>query len=314
MPGQTEAGKNGVASSESEKKTPDEPSKDKEDEADADGDAEKSEKSKPSTVVSLGLINSMTFSTTSLDADMLDESIDAHSLNMNSLDSTFLSILQSKLQSLLWLAYHEYMMATPLVHQVGIDLSKKGADAILLSQSLVLEPRFSLMLAGTVSLYPHGQAGRDHHVLCTLFGVTFYINAPKDLGALDTVIAGWATKIVSRNDMAFFNLAHSFEKVILYFAKDGQMQLQFAAHMSEKMESLLIKTTAFDSASDQEKAPLKKARDDAKAAEAFEPPESWAFNGKVQWFKSAEYVKSPYVARALEFKLKLLGPVLFFHF
>ena len=180
----------------------------------------------------------------------LDESYDAFLLGMEDFDAAFLFMVQHKLQYIVSSLYSAHLRENEPARSISIDLSKKANEAVVITKELVLQGEFEMMMAGTVSMVPQGKAGQDHNLLCTVLGVPFYINGPKDVFASDCVIPAWSTKIVNRNDMAFFCVEKRQEPVIMYFSGgDTGIHVQLKKDISDKFTSVLTVHEAFASRS-----------------------------------------------------------------
>ena len=237
--------------------SPNESSENKDDqEAHADGKAkvdvhtkQEVESDQKKTIVSLDAIHRFADApgNTELPVNwLLDESIDAFSMRVDQLDTGFLQMLQTRLQFAVWAAYGGFLRSNPAAREIAIDLSKKGADAVVISKDLGTREKLGMMLAGSVSMYPQGQLGKEHYPLCTLFGVTFYINAPKDLTSLESVIPGWMCKVVSRNDLAYFQVVSEQVTYVLYVTGgDSGLHVQPRADVSERFLSALKVSSAY---------------------------------------------------------------------
>ena len=185
---------------------------------------------------------------------LLDESVDAFVMGLEKLDTGFLQLLQARLQFAVWAAYGKFLRSNQAARSMEVDLSKKGCDAVLVSKKAATEEDFAMMFAGNVSIYAHGQLGKDHVPLCTLFGITFYCNAPKDLGSSDVMVPAWAAKPVSRNDLAYFHVESTSCKFILYFSGgDAGVHLQPSGEVSERFRQAMCIWSALSSVSDEEK-------------------------------------------------------------
>ena len=275
---------------------------------------------KLTTVVKLGDINKFS----DLDCDgqpatrgLLDESMDAFSMRVWNLDAAFINLVQSKLQVLIWLQYRNHISKSSYANEICIDLSKKGADQVVISKELASKEGFEMFMAGTVSMHPQGELGKGHYPLCSLFGVNFFLNGPKDLGALDAVVPAWSTKVVTRNDQAFFEMKHRNQKALLYITADGNLQIQWANQVSDKFLKLVRLSKAFAFATEDEKEKMKnqvreyQAEIEAKEEEGI----SHDFEYFRTWFGKAETVQNAPFADGLEFEVRLLGFSLFtFHF
>ena len=289
-------------------KTKDSKGKGKGDKEAAEGQEADEEEQQPTTVVQLWSLNNFAEDGDS-ELVMMDDSYDAFLLQINGLDATFLNILQSKLQTMVWNAYSQHLRCgdgePSFSSMVGIDLAKKGTDAILVSKTLAKEKEFCLMMAGSVSLYPNGTPGKDHYPLCSLFGLTFYLNGPKDFSAFDTVIPAWSAKTVSRNDLAFFDVESAYSNAVLYITDGGNLQVRCADGMNPKFRQLLHVNMAFGDMSpkDQEAVIAKKQKE---VCEINEATETTAAQVTYAWYDKPMNLKSPHVARALEFQVRLL--------
>ena len=118
---------------------------------------EDDQEQQPTTVVQLRSLNNFA-EDGGAELMMMDDSYDASLLQIHGIDATFINILQCKLQSLVWNAYSQHLRCgndgePSLASKVGIDLAKKGTDAIIVSKDLAKEKDFGLMMAGAVSLF-----------------------------------------------------------------------------------------------------------------------------------------------------------------
>ena len=187
------------------------------------------------------------------------------------------------------------MRENQAARSVGIDLSKKASEAVLISKELAQQDGFEMMMAGTVSMVPQGKAGVDHNPLFTVFGVPFYINGPKDVFASDCVVPAWSTKVVNRNDMAFFCAENRREPVIMYFSGgDSGIHVQLKKDISEKFGSVLSIHEAFASRSKNGQQEIA-TRFELDGADT-------DTSEKIPW-----YVKRQGPMLGLEFDLSLLG-------
>ena len=185
---------------------------------------------------------------------LLDESVDAYMMGLDQLDAGFVQQLQSRLQFAVWAAYGTSLRKSRAAAELKLDLSKKGTDAVILTKDEVMTKGLALMFAGHVSMYAQGQLGKDHYPLCTVFGLTFYCNGPKDLSSCDVVVPAWLAKSVARNDLAYFPSESCQEKFILYLTGgDAGMQLQRSADVGSKLRGAMRIHTALASADDDAK-------------------------------------------------------------
>ena len=204
----------------------------------------------PSSMLCLEAIHRFAESNTS---QLLDESMDAFIWGKEEFDATFLIMVQHQLQYLVWTMYSGHLRENAAARSVCIDLSKKSADAVVISKSLLTQDKFEMMMAGSVSMTPVGVLGKDHFPLCAVLGVQFYVNSPKDLFALDCVVPAWCTKTVSRNDMAYFHVQSKSVPVLMYTSlADGGLQIQFSKDVSPKFLSVMKVHKAFATLSSEE--------------------------------------------------------------
>ena len=213
---------------------------------------------------------------------MLDESFDAFSLQTGDFDATFLNLLQSRLQSTVWACYGAHLRQCMPARQVQIDLSKKGSDAVLISKALAKSAGFEMYLAGAVSTCPQGQLGKDHYPLCTLLGVTFYVNGPKDMSSFDAVVPGWLSKTVSRNDLAYFQLGSESKKFVMYLSGgDAGLQIQSVDEINDTFRAALDIKPSYTCATPGEQEAISKSYqqfmdgDNADIGDAWQNQEHW---------------------------------------
>ena len=137
-----------------------------------------------------------------------------------------------------------------------------------------------------------------------MFGLTFYLNGPKDFSAFDTVVPAWSAKTVSRNDFAFFHVESAYSNAVLYITDGGHLQVRCADGMNPKFRQLLNVNMAFGGMcpKDQE-AVIANAK---KQKEVCEINETTAAQVTHPWYDKPMNLKSPHVARALEFQVRLL--------
>ncbi len=280
----------------------------------AEQDAEKKNVEAPvksTTVVKVGDINK--FSDLDCNGEaatrgLLDESMDAFSLKVCNLDAAFINLVQSKLQTLVWLQYRKHISKDSPANDICIDLSKKGTDQVVIPKDIARKEGFEMFMAGTVSMHPQGEIGKGHYPLCSLFGVNFFLNGPRDLGALDAVVPAWSTKVVTRNDQAFFELKSKKEKAFLYITADGTLQMQWASQVSDKFRKLVRLGKAFASATEDEKDQMQvRVEEFQETLEANEQEGIECANFR-PWFGKA--VDVPF-ADGLEFEVRFLGFSLF---
>ena len=249
----------------------------------------------PSSLVSIQSIHRCCESSEG-SASLLDDSMDAFLLGADELDVSFLCMVQHKLQFMVWSMYSQHLRENALARSVLIDLAKKGGESVIISKDAVLSEKFEMMMAGTVSMYPHGTPGKDHYPLCCLFGIHFYVNAPKDMSALDCVVPAWCTKVVARNDMAYFSVQHADVPVVMYMSGgEGGLQMQFASSMGDTFRKVLGTETCFADRTQKEQR---------KAMEKFETSGDAEGNAeRTPWHQK----RSDGQLRGLEFMLRMLS-------
>lgn len=261
------------------------------DDDDKDAEKEDADEEFGTSIVKIGTLNSFSV----LDAKILDDSFDAYKLKVTDLDATFLAIVQSKLQAVVWSMYHSHIQSSS-ASEVAIDLAKKGHESVVVPKDLVTSSDFELMMAGTVSMYPNGNLGKDHYPLCSLFGVTFFVNGPRDFSSLDAVVPAWCAKAVSRNDLAFFDLKSHTEKVLLYMT-DDTLHVKLASKVNPKFRSMMVLEDAFASLhlADRESFMMKPSLEDKDKV------------GYNKWYEAFEPLGRNVFAKGIEFDMRLLG-------
>ena len=269
-----------------------------------DGDGKVSGESKdsgPSLKISVRSLNTYSDFADSK-SGIMDGSFDALGMRISALDTTFLSALQASLQHLIWQLYGEYLRKHRSALEVEIDISKKGADAIVISKETAMEDSFSMMMAGTVSLCAQGQLGKDCYPLCNIFGVQFYLNGPKDLASLDVVVPAWSAKVTSRNDQVFFEQESDSLRVMLYLPKDGKIEVVPTDQTHEPLKKLLRTRQAYSTASETVRQTIEQDLENVSPSDDSIRP----------WFKAASTMpkssSSSFIAEALEFEIRLLDP------
>ena len=232
----------------------------------------------------------------------LDDSMDAFLLKMGDFDVSFVSMLQHKLQFLLWSIYSSHLRTNEAARMVAVDLSKKSTDAVLITKELVQKQGFEMFMAGTVSVHPQGTLGKDCYPLCCLFGIQFYVNAPKDLCSLDCVVPAWCTKPVSRNDLAYFHVVQRDIPVIMHIAATGaeaSPHVQLAKDVPDKLKSIMAIQKAFAELSQAEKDTVVADSENLAAMDG----EAEGIQIKTPWHQ-----RTPGEVRALTFSLRPLRP------
>ena len=248
----------------------------------------------PSSLVSVQAIHKCCENSEGSSASLLDDSMDAFLLAVDELDVSFLCMVQNKLQFMVWSMYSQHLRENALAKSVLIDLAKKAGEAVVISKEAVLVENFEMMMAGTVSMYPHGTPGKDHYPLCCLFGIPFFVNAPKDMFALDCVVPAWCTKVVARNDMAYFTVQRQDIPVVMYMSGgEGGLQMQFANAMAEPFRKVLGTETCFADRTQKEQR---------KVTEKFESGHADGDDQRTPWYQK----RTDGRLRGLEFMLRTL--------
>ena len=221
-----------------------------------EGQADADAANLPSSFLSLESIHRF-YENSDSSSMMMDESMDAFALKIDELDTAFLCLIQHKLQFLLTAIYSRQLRENVAARSISIDLAKKASDAVVITKNIALMDGFEMMMSGTVSMTPYGTLGKDHYPLCSLFGIQYYVNAPKDIFATDCVVPGWCTKIVSRNDLAYFTISKREVSVILYMSGgEHGLQMQFSEDVAQQFRSILVLEKSFADRSDEEQLKL----------------------------------------------------------